>query len=126
MTASNSRGNGRDRRFAPANVLDGSRLTYWATDDGVLTPSLTLELGREVTFGVVRLREYLPLGQRVEAVALDHWQSGQWVEFARATSVGNCRLIRGPRITTTRVRLRVTQAPVCPAIAEMGLFAEPA
>ena len=126
VTASNSRGNGRDRRFAPGNVLDGSRLTYWATDDGVLTPSLTLELGREVTFGVVRLREYLPLGQRVEAVALDHWQSGQWVEFARATSVGNCRLIRGPRITTTRVRLRVTQAPICPAIAEMGLFAEPA
>src|SRR5881396_2175130 len=122
--ASNSRGGGRDRRFVPGNVLDGSRITYWATDDDVRTPSLTLELAREVTFSVVRLREYLPLGQRVEAVALDQWQSGQWVEFARATSVGSCRLIRGPRITTTRMRLRVTQAPVCPAIAEMGLFAE--
>src|SRR5207249_5548321 len=45
VSASNSRGNGRDRRFVPANVLDGSRLTYWATDDDAKTPSLVLDLG---------------------------------------------------------------------------------
>ncbi len=125
VSASNSRGGGRDRRYVPGNVLDGSGLTYWATDDDVRTPTLTLEFPREVSFNVVRLREYVPLGQRVEAIGLDQWQNGQWVEFATATSVGNCRLIRGPRITTSRVRLRVTQASVCPAISEFGLFAEP-
>jgi alpha-L-fucosidase len=125
VSASNSRGNGTDRRFVAANVIDGNRDTYWATDDAVTTPSLTLELGREASFNVVRLREYLPLGQRIEAVALDQWQNGQWTEFATATSIGNCRLIRGPRVTTSRVRLRVTQAPVCPTISELGLFAEP-
>ena len=125
VSASNSRGGGRDRRYVPGNVLDGSGLTYWATDDDVRTPTLTLEFPREVSFDVVRLREYVPLGQRVEAIGLDQWQNGQWVEFATATSVGNCRLIRGPRITTSRVRLRVTQASVCPAISEFGLFAEP-
>jgi alpha-L-fucosidase len=108
----------------PANVLDGKRDTYWTTHDAVTTPSLTLDLRREVTFNVVRLREYLPLGQRIEAVALDQWHNGDWVEFANATSIGNCRLVRGPRITTSRVRVRVTQAPVCPAISEVGLFAE--
>ena len=41
----------------PGNVLDGSRLTYWATDDDVQTPTLTLDLPREVAFNVVRLRE---------------------------------------------------------------------
>ena len=117
---------GRDRRFAPANVLDGRRDTYWATDDDVRLPSLVLDLGQPTTFNVVRVREYLPLGQRLEAIKIDKWENAQWVEFAGATSVGNCRLIRGPRITTTRVRLRVTQAPVCPAISEVGLFAEPA
>jgi len=125
VTASNSRGNGSDRRFLPGNALDGKRETYWATDDGLATPSLTIDLGREVSFHVVRVREYLPLGQRIEAVALDQWQNGVWVEFASATSIGNGRLIRGPRVTTSRVRLRVTQAPVCPAISEVGLFAEP-
>jgi len=124
VTASNWRG-GRDRRFAPANVLDGSRITYWATDDGVRTPTLVLEFGHDIGFNVVRLREHLPLGQRVDAVGLDQWQNGDWVEFRAATSIGNCRLIRGPRITTSRVRLRVAQATVCPAIAEVGLFSEP-
>jgi len=124
-SASQVRANGRDARFAPAHVLDGKRETYWATDDAVTTPQLTLELGREVSFNVVRLREHLPLGQRVEAFALEHWQGGGWVEFARATSVGNCRLVRSSRISTSRVRLRITQAPVCPAIAELGLFLEP-
>ena len=126
VSATNSRGNGRDRRFMPANVLDGSRLTYWATDDDVKTPSLVFDLGHPTAFNVVRIREYLPLGQRIESIKVDMWRDGGWTEVAGATSIGNCRLIRGPRVTTSRVRLRVTQAPVCPAISEVGLFAEPA
>lgn len=125
VSATNSRGHGRDRRFAPGNVLDGSGLTYWATDDGEKTPTLTIELRRETTFNVVRLREFLPLGQRIESIIVDMWREGDWAPFGTATSIGNCRLIRGPRVTTPRVRLRVTQAPVCPAISEVGLFLEP-
>lgn len=117
---------GRDRRFAPANVLDGRRDVYWATDDDVKTPSLLFDLAYPTTFNVVRIREYLPLGQRVESIIVDIWRDGGWTEFAGATSIGSCRLIRGPRVTASRVRLRVTQAPVCPAISEVGLFAEPA
>jgi alpha-L-fucosidase len=86
---------------------------------------LILDLGRTVTFNVVRLREHLPLGQRVEAFALDQWQDGEWKEFASGTSIGNCRLVRGKTVTTSKIRLRITQAPVCPAISEMALFIEP-
>jgi len=123
ITASNVRGS--DPRFAAANVLDGDRNTYWSTDDGVTTPELILDLGKPVTFSVVSLREFLPLGQRVEAFALDRWQDGAWQQFAAGTSIGNRRLLRIAPVTTQKVRLRITQAPVCPAIAELGLFAEP-
>ena len=123
--ATNTRGNAA--RFAPANVLDGNPDTYWASEDAVRTPELTLDLGRSVTFGVVRLREHLPLGQRVDAFALDAWAGSGWEEFARGTSIGAQRLVRCARpVTTERVRLRITAAPVCPAIREVGLFAEPA
>jgi alpha-L-fucosidase len=122
-TASNTRGSAK--AFSPENVLDGDRTTYWCTDDGITTPDLVLDLGRPVTFNVVSLREFLPLGQRVEAFALDQWKDGQWQKFAQGTSIGNRRLIRGERVTTDKVRLRITKAPVCPAIAEFGLFAEP-
>jgi alpha-L-fucosidase len=86
---------------------------------------LIIDLGPEQTFNVVRLREYLPLGQRVEAFALDVWKDNNWQEFARGTSIGNCKLVRGKPVTTTKVRLRIIEAPVCPAISEVALFAEP-
>ncbi len=123
VTASNVRGN--DKTFAAKNVLLGDGKKYWSTDDGLTTPDLILDLGKAKTFNVVSLREFLPLGQRVEAFALDEWQEGQWIQFAAGTSIGSHRLIRGDSVTTSKVRLRLTQAPVCPAISEIGLFAEP-
>jgi len=122
-TASNTRGD--DPRFAPANVLDGQRDTYWATEDAATTAELVLDLGKPVTFDVVRVREYLPLGQRVDSVAVDGWDGHSWHEFAAATSIGNQRLLRTPALTTAKVRLRVTQAAACPAISEVGLFLSP-
>ena len=119
VSASNTRAG-----FPAANVIDGKRDTYWASDDTVMTPSLTLEFDREVTFNVVRLREYLPLGQRVISINVDMWRSGGWKVFGRATSIGNCRLIRGPGVATNRVRVRITGASVCPAISEVSLFSE--
>jgi alpha-L-fucosidase len=124
VSASNTRGN-RDRRFLPRNVIDRRRDTYWTSDDRVTSPELIINLGRQRTFNVVRLREYLPLGQRVEAFALDSWTDNNWQEFARGTSIGNCKLVRGKPLSTTKVRLRITHAPVCPAISELALFAEP-
>jgi alpha-L-fucosidase len=120
VSASNSR-----TGFSPRNVIDGRRNTYWTTDDQVKTPELVINLRREQTFNVVRVREYLPLGQRVEAFAVDVWKDNDWRAFARGTSIGNCKLLRGKPVTTTRVRLRITNAPVCPAISEFALFAEP-
>jgi alpha-L-fucosidase len=123
VSASNTRAND-DRRFSPRNVIDHRGDTYWTSDDRVKTPELVIDLGQERTFNVVRLREYLPLGQRVEAFALDIWKDNGWHEFALGTSIGNCKLVRGKPVTTTKVRLRITHAPVCPAISELALFAE--
>jgi alpha-L-fucosidase len=123
VSASNTRGN-HAKRFSAANALDGRRDTYWSTDDNVKSAELILDFGRDVSFDVVRIREHLPLGQRVETFALDQWQDGQWSEFANGTSIGNCRLVRSKRVTTTKVRLRITQAAACPAISELALFAQ--
>ena len=124
VSASNTRGN-NDPRFSPRNVIDGRRDTYWTADDQIKTPELIVDLRREQTFNVVRVREYLPLGQRVEEFAVDIREGDRWREFARGTSIGNCKLVRGKRVTTSQVRLRITQAPVCPAMSELSLFAEP-
>ena len=119
-SASNTRGD--DSHFVPEKVLDNRRDTYWTTDDAVLNPELVFEFPEPVQFNLVRLREHLPLGQRIEAIALDQWADGRWIEFATATSIGNCRLIRPEPVKTSKVRLRIVKAAACPAIAEIGLF----
>lgn len=114
---------GHSNSFAPSLVCDGDQATYWSTDDDVLTPELVLELDGPRTFDVVRLREHLPLGQRVGAFAIDAWLDGNWREIGRGTSIGSQRLVRTATTTANKVRLRITDAAACPAISEFALFA---
>lgn len=123
LVAGNTRG--QNNQFGPKNLLASRSDRYWSTDDSVTTPELVLEFKNPVTFNVVSLREYLPLGQRIEGFALDRWENGGWVQMAKGTSVGNHRLLRLEAVTSEKVRLRITQAPVCPALSELGLFMEP-
>ncbi len=123
ITASHVRGG--DPTFGPQQLVDGVRTTYWSTDDEVRTPEVVMEFPQPITFNVVRLREYLPLGQRVDDWALDTWQDEAWQEYARGTAIGACRLVRGTPRTTSRIRLRIVRAAACPALAEFALFAEP-
>lgn len=119
-SASSARGN--DPRFAPGNVVDGNGETCWASDGQARTPELSLDLPQPATFDAVWLREYLPLGQRVERFALDSWNGRGWEEIAAGTSIGSQRIMITRSVTTARVRLRIVQASVCPAISELSLF----
>ncbi len=122
VTASNERGNSSD--FAAAHLIDGKRDTYWATDDAVTTAEVVVQLPRPVEFNLVRLREYIPLGQRVDAFTVETWQAGHWVAFSIGTSIGLCRILKSPTpVTTDRLRLRITGA-ACPALSEFSVFRE--
>lgn len=117
--ASATRGPG----FEAARVLDGNRETYWTTPDGNTTPTLTLDLKPGTRFDVIRLREYLPLGARVTRFAVDAEIDGKWQQLAEKECISAQRILRLPQpIAPRRVRLRILDAPACPAIAEFALF----
>jgi alpha-L-fucosidase len=124
LTASNIRGNDA-AKFGPANLIDGNRETYYATDDNVTTPEVQFDFHKPTKLNVIRLEEYIPLGQRIAEVQFDQWQDGQWQHLATATSIGSQRLIRIKPITTEKVRMRVTKCPVAVAISQVGFFLEP-
>ena len=88
-------------------------------------PELVVGFGEPVWLNVVSVQEHLPLGQRVESIAVDVWEGENWREIAAATGIGSRRLLRFDPVETTRLRLRVTASPVCPAIAEFGAYLEP-
>ncbi|MDY0958567.1 alpha-L-fucosidase [Sphingomonas sp. CFBP8993] len=113
----------RGKGYEAAKVLDGNRDTYWSAPDGVTTPSLTLDLPPGRSFDLIRIREYLPLGVRVTRFAVDAEVNGAWQQLAEHECISAQRIIRLPRpVTARRVRLRIVDAPVCPAISEVSLF----
>ena len=83
-----------------------------------------IDLKREVTFNVIRLAEDIRYGQRVDSVAIDRWNSGDWEQIAAATSIGPRRLIRLDRpVAATRLRARLTAAAE-PMLTGFELFAD--
>jgi len=115
------------KRFG--GILRSTFATNFAAHAKITTSSdgaaVTLDLHRPVSFNVIRLRENIRLGQRVEAFELDHWDSDVWKPFASGTSIGSCRLLRTRNhITSTSVRLRITKSPVSPALSEFSLYSD--
>ncbi|MFT3701616.1 MAG: alpha-L-fucosidase [Agriterribacter sp.] len=122
FTASNVRGN--DPSFGVSNLTDNDRYSYWATDDNETHPELVVDLKENKRFNIIRLRENIKLGQRLDSVVIDSWQNNQWEKIASATSIGSTRLIRLPQfISVQKLRFRLF-APVCVALSDVGLFAE--
>lgn len=123
VSASNERG----RAYAGKNLLSTSPNHYWATDDAVTTPTAEIDLGEPKTFDLIRLREPIQLGQRVESFAVDAWLNNGWSEIGAATTIGSCRLIRlGQAVTASKLRLRITGSPVCVLLYDFGVFKQSA
>jgi alpha-L-fucosidase len=125
LSASNIRG-GNQKFFGPQNLLDNSRYSYWSTDDRITTPTLTLVMPAQKSFNVIRLRENIKLGQRIESFEIDAMVNGVWKEIATGTSIGANKLIRlSQTLCSNSVRLRITGSPVSIALSDFGLYKEP-
>jgi alpha-L-fucosidase len=103
------------------NLASGAKVSrHGATE-------IEYSLRREAEFDVLRLREKIELGQRIDAFEVDCWRDGAWTTVAKGTSVGACRLVRLPAaVRTKRARLRITASAAEPVIAEFGLYREKA
>ena len=111
------------RLYGAHNLVDGDEASYWATDDPVTSPRLIVDLGAEKQVEIIRLREAIQLGQRIAGFSVDAWQGEVWKEIAAGTSIGACRLVRLPQpVAAGKLRLRITDSPVCVALSELSLF----
>jgi len=123
VTASNVRE--KSKNYAARNAVDGDNKTYWATDDGVTNATLTLDFKKNTTFNRVLLREYIALGQRVKAFTVDAYQNGSWKEVAKATTIGNKRILRIPSTTASKIRIHITDSKACPLISTLSVYNAP-
>ncbi len=125
-TASASSTRGNDPTFGADQVLDHETRTFWATDDGVTEGWIELDLGRPVTFNVVRVQEAIALGQRIarHRVEVRNDPVLPWTPIAAGTTIGYKWLHRIPDTTARFVRLVVDEALASPTVAEFGLHRE--
>ena len=84
-----------------------------------------MEWKEEKEFDLLRIRENIKLGQRVEAFAVDAFVNNGWQEIISSTSIGSERILVFPVQKTKKIRIRITQCPVVPAISEIGIFRKP-
>lgn len=106
-----------------ANLVDGRSDTYWAADDSVLTPEITIDIPKPAPVSVIRITEAVQLGQRIDALTVERWDTGSWNPVESVTSIGPRRLIRLDQpVTASRWRLRITQAAAAPVLSDFALY----
>ncbi|NOX56061.1 MAG: alpha-L-fucosidase [Planctomycetes bacterium] len=123
VRASNVRGRGS--QLGPQLLTDGDRNTYWAADDNVREAEIEIDLGGPTTFNVVRIQEYIPLGQRVEAFQIDARVDGSWQRIAEGQTIGPRRVLRFDRVTATALRIQLTKCLACPTLSAVEVYNSP-
>ncbi|MEZ4771830.1 MAG: alpha-L-fucosidase [Bacteroidia bacterium] len=116
---------GGSSKFGGNNITDANTETYWTTDDGVTSASLTIDLGGETEFNRVVLQEYIRLGQRVDSFTVDAKEGGEWKTLANQTTIGYKRILRLPNTLATHVRITIVSAKACPLISNVGIYHAP-
>jgi len=124
VVASSTRGG--HFRYGAALVTDGHPDTYWATDDGVTTGSLTIELGKPRVFNRLVAREHIELGQRVRGWNVEARVEGTWQRVFEGTTIGHRRIARFDTVTADAVRVNITDSRACPTIETISVHVAPA
>ncbi|WP_217371892.1 alpha-L-fucosidase [Spirosoma rhododendri] len=119
----------RGGTYKPANLVDNSEQTYYATSDNYVTDTITVDLGKKKTFDVLMLQEVIELGHRTTGWSVDYSADGKnWMPIPEATgkeSIGYKWLIKFKPVTASRVRLRVTSGKAGVAIHTFGIYKQP-
>jgi len=114
--------NKRSKSYKGQFLIDGSIDSYWATDDTVKTAQVNLTWTADQTFDLIKMSEYIPLGQRIDSVEVDAMINGSWTKIAAATSIGACKIIYlNEPVKTAQLRIRIA-APVCITMSELGVY----
>ena len=123
IVASDVRGN--DAAFKPGNVVDGNDATYWTTNDGTTSGSLTIKWNTAKKFDLVSFEEAIQKGQHINSYKVEYKASddAQWQTLKSGVTVGAKRLVRTAPVSATQVKITVgTTDGKVPMLSEVGVY----
>ncbi len=124
-TASNVRGNAK--KYSTENLFDNDNSTYWTTDDGISTATITIELKEATSFNNILLQEYIALGQRIEEFKINYWDAelNQWVDLDKGTTVGYKRILRTPRVSSSKIQIEISKSLAEQILSNIEIYDAP-
>jgi hypothetical protein len=84
-----------------AKAVDGNATTRWATDDGITTTTLEVDLGGTYTFGKTVTTEYQT---RTASYKIQFWNGSAWKDAFTGTTTGTANFTN---VTGSKVRLSI-------------------
>ena len=132
------------RKFNASKLTDGKIESYWSPKKDDAKRRVEISLESPETFDVIRLREQIRLGQRVEAFQVEAKVGGKWktiiepgqpgevedrfdgIRGGKGHTIGHqvLRWLKEP-VTTDRLRLTITRTKAVPCISEFSLLRMP-
>lgn len=108
-----------EKAKGPRAILDNNSKTFLLMDEN--HRDAIISTSKPITFNRLVLQEAVAThSERVEQHAVDAWMNGQWVEIATATNIGYKRILRFPEVTTNKIRIRVLESRLDPAICNVS------
>ena len=124
ITASNIRGKNK-KQFGVKNLIDSSRYSYWATDDGVKEAEIIFKWKKPQKFKYITIRENIKLGHRIDSVAIYVLAGKEWEQVAFATSIGALRIIELEKpCYSDKIKICILPSKAEPCISHIGIFNE--
>ena len=103
----------------PKNILNPNPNKYQVLKGN--KPEIVFTLAAPVKINRVLIQEAVAThSERVEKHAVDAWINNQWKEVATATNIGYKRILRFPEVTTSKIRVRILESRLDPAISNVS------
>lgn len=112
----------RDSDVQAGNLTDGQSNTYWCPPEGTEQAELVIDLGKEMSFDRVVLKEFIQLGQRIERFQLAYKQDEAWVNLYGGTVVGYKKICSFQQTKARYIQLRVTESRINPTLSSFGVY----
>jgi alpha-L-fucosidase len=110
--------------YGADKALDDDDETRWATDNGIKSAWLEVDLGKPVTFGRTHIEQAYPELKRVRKFAIEYLAGDAWKACYQGENPGATLDAKFEPVTAQRVRLHITEATDGPTILEFQLFAK--
>lgn len=132
-TVSEERSAGATRTYTASNLNDNDKTTYWATNDGTTSATITLTWNSPVVAYYVALQEFIRKGQRIKSFKIETSPDGiNWTQRAAnlCTTVGYKRIVPlngrtdsyGSGFLVKAIRITITDSKACPLLHTVSVY----